>query len=176
MSTHRTDGTPGNDVVKTSAATDVLIVGIGNDYRSDDSAGLRVVRAIQSIGEPGTRIAEASGEGTVLLDLLKNAHNVIVVDAVTSGNVPGTIMRYDLLKETLPAVFFRTSTHAFGIAEAVGLARTFNSTPDHLLLFGIEGKRFEAGTELSREVGEAIPSVVQAILNDIRQFRTIAER
>ena len=161
--------------MKTPAMSDVLIVGIGNDYRSDDAAGLRVVRAIRSIGEPGTRVAEASGEGAALLDLLTNTRNVIVVDAVCSGTTPGTVMRYDLRTETLPAVFFRTSTHAFGIIEAVGLARTFNSTPDHLILFGIEGKNFDAGTELSAEVGGVIPSVVEAVLEDVRTFPTIVK-
>jgi hydrogenase maturation protease len=154
---------------------EVLVIGIGNDYRCDDAAGLWAARALQKIGKPGTRITEASGDGTALLDLLRQARDVIVVDAVSSGTSPGTILRYDLRSGPPPALFSRTSTHAFGIAEAVELARTFNSLPERLILFGIEGKWFGAGTELSEEVSNAIPLIVQSVLKELASFQSAGE-
>jgi hydrogenase maturation protease len=154
---------------------DVLVIGVGNDYRGDDAAGLEVVRAIQGVGEEHVTTIVAGGDGTALMDLWNNAQNVILVDAVCSGKPPGTTVRYDLRKEALPARFFRTSTHAFGIAEAVALARAFKSMPDRLILFGIEGREFRAGQELSRQVREAIPPVVDSILCEVRHIRQRGE-
>lgn len=123
----------------------VLVIGIGNEYRGDDSVGLRIARKLAAKSIPNVEVIEESGEGASLLEAWKGAQTVLLVDAVSSNAEPGAIHRFDAHAENIPRKFFHYSTHAFSVAEAVELARTMNQLPPRLIVFGIEGKNFQAG-------------------------------
>ena len=101
-----------------------LLIGVGNPFRGDDGVGSVVIRRLRGQKLPGFTIMEETGDGAELLDAWKGAPAVILVDAVQSGAAPGTIHRIDATTEKLPKWFSHCSTHAFGVAEAIELART----------------------------------------------------
>lgn len=148
----------------------ILIIGIGNDYRSDDAVGLVVARALQSRKLPHVSILEATGEGTALLETWKGANNVILIDAVTSQAPAGTIHQLDVHDRPLLPALFALSTHAFGVAEAVELARALGNLPPRLVVYGIEARRFVAGTVLSPEVERAAHAAVEGIARLIESW------
>jgi len=80
---------------------------------------------------------------------------VIIIDATMSGEAPGTIHRFDASAQPIPKSSFRCSTHAFGVAEAIDLARALGNIPQRLMVYGIEGKNFAAVVGLSAEVEKA---------------------
>jgi hypothetical protein len=47
---------------------------------------------------------------------------------------------------------FPCSRHAFGVREAVELARAMNRLPRSLMIYGIEGRQFSFGAPFSQEV------------------------
>lgn len=145
-----------------------LVIGIGNFCRGDDSVGRIVVRQIKRRKLPFLRVIEHEGEGTSLMELWKGGGHVIVVDAVSSGGVTGTIHRFDALLQSLPGQFFNLSTHAFGFVEAVELARVLKQLPARLMVFGIEGNQFKMGAKLSIGVREAVPHVVDCVVEEAR--------
>ncbi len=98
------------------------------------------------------------------MDSWKEHDRVCVVDAVSSGASPGSIHRMNASKEPIPSKFFSCSTHDFGVAEAIELARTLGQLPKQLQLFGVEGKNFQPGEMLSSEVERAMALVVDEIL------------
>src|ERR1039457_2451863 len=63
---------------------------------------------------------------------------------------------------------YRCSTHAFGVAEAVQLARVLERLPRRLLIYGIEGRRFDLGSAPSVEVVEASDRVALALAGGAR--------
>ena len=97
----------------------------------------------------------------------KDAAAVILVDALQSGQTPGTISRFNALEQRLPAEISRHSTHALGIMETIELARIINWLPPSLIFYGIEGKNFQAGFGLSPEVEASVGKAVDCILGDI---------
>jgi len=99
----------------------------------------------------------------------KGANAVIVIDAASSDGGPGTIHCIDARTQHIPKDLFRYSTHRFSVGEAVELARVMNQLPGHMVLYGIEGGSFEAGTALSRSVEEAVPKVIELVLKQIRR-------
>lgn len=141
----------------------ILIIGIGNDYRSDDAVGLVVVRALQARKLSGASILEATGEGIALMEVWKGSNAVILVDAVTSGAPAGTIHQLDAQTSPISPDFFALSTHAFGVAEAIELARVLGNLPARLMIYGIESKHFVAGLSLSHEVERAAYATVEGI-------------
>jgi hydrogenase maturation protease len=149
----------------------ILVIGVGNEYRSDDAVGLVVARRLRQLSLGNVTVIEESGEGTDLMESWKGADTVIIVDAASSGAKPGTIHRIDARAQRIPTGLLRYSTHAFSVGEAVELARAMNRLPPRMVVFGIEGERFDEGTVLSRAVQGSVDIVVDLVL---RQLRTAA--
>ncbi len=148
----------------------LLLIGIGNDYRSDDGVGLAAIRVLKTREHPDTQFGENSGDGADLMEIWKHASMVIIIDAVSSGAQPGTIYRFDALAQPIPAEISLHSTHAFGIAEALGLAQALNQLPPRLIVYAIEGRNFNAGVGLSPEVAEAMQEVVEQVTHEVQDY------
>ncbi len=58
---------------------------------------------------------------------------------------------------------YQTSTHGFGVAQAIELARALNQLPKHLRIYGIEGRQFEIGAPVSPEVLAAVECLAQKL-------------
>ena len=147
--------------------SETRVIGMGNAFRGDDGVGLIVAQRLRELALPDMTVLEQSGESAALVESWGDAGRVIVVDAVSSGGEPGTIHRFEAAGQPLPALFSGSSTHAFGLAEAVELARQLDRLPPSLVIYGVEGKSFTPGEGLSPEVEAAVPGVIQQITQDI---------
>src|SRR5690349_16969157 len=107
-----------------SGLVPILVIGVGNDYRSDDGVGLAVLRALKTQQLPETLCLESDGDGTTLMETWSNGSRVILIDAVSSGAQPGMVYRFDALTQSIPTSYSFPSTHAFGVVEALQLACT----------------------------------------------------
>jgi hydrogenase maturation protease len=143
------------------------VIGIGNRWRSDDAAGLEVVACLRGSLPEEVELLEREGEPTSLIDAWSGAGAVWVADAVSSGAPPGTLHRLDAAERELPSEVFRTSTHHFGLAEAVELARAVGSLPPRLVVFGIEAGRLELGDTLTAEVADAVRRAADAVREEV---------
>ncbi len=137
------------------------MIGVGNDLRGDDAAGLEVARRTQV--PPAVRVHEHEGEAVDLLDLWRDVDAVVLVDTIRSGAPAGTIHRIDASMEPIPSPLRRASSHTIGVAEAIELGRTLDVLPDRVVVYGVEGTRFAAGSEMSPEVRAAIPELARAV-------------
>jgi hydrogenase maturation protease len=138
----------------------VLIIGIGNPDRGDDAAGILVVRRLQ---QRGINAVEHTGATLNLLEVWAASNHVIVVDAVVSGAAPGSIQVWDPWEVSLKSAVFRVSTHEFGLADTIELARALKRLPSWMKIYGIEATRFEAGTQPAQEVVLATEQVAEEI-------------
>lgn len=145
----------------------VLVIGVGNEYRGDDAVGLIAARLLMKRALDGIDVCERSGEGAELMDTWKGVERAVLIDAVSSGGRPGEIYKFEAHSQSIPVKFFRYSTHAFSVAEAVELSRALGELPTNLIVYGIEGGRFDAGATLLPEVEEAAREVVERILRDL---------
>jgi hydrogenase maturation protease len=137
----------------------VMVIGVGNAWRGDDAAGLLVARRLRGAVEA----REHEGDCTGLVEAWTGAGHVVVVDAAASGAPPGTVRRFDALLAPLPARSLRSSTHAFGVADAVELARALGRLPARLEVCAIEGADFAAGAALTPEVAAAVDELASAL-------------
>jgi hydrogenase maturation protease len=138
----------------------VKVIGCGHPDRGDDAAGVLVARRLREWGIE-TR------DATALLEAWAPDDVVIVVDATVTGERPGTVRVWDG-KELPASMPCRTSTHGFGVAEAIGLAKALDRLPKRLQVYGIEGKRFALGDGVSPEVAGAVEVVAARIARDVR--------
>jgi hydrogenase maturation protease len=152
----------------------LIVIGVGNPYRRDDAVGLLIARRVRDAVPASVAVLEESGEGAALMEAWRGAEIVVLCDAVRSGAEPGTIHRLEAARQPIPSGFFRYSTHAFSVAEAVEMARALGQLPPHLLIFGIEGADFAAGTELSPAVEAAAHTVIREVLAVVHDHLAVA--
>jgi hydrogenase maturation protease len=145
---------------------DALVIGLGNDLRGDDAAGLHAVRRL---AERGVEVREEQGEAIRLLDTWEGRDAVVLVDTMRSGAPPGTLRRLDASAQPLPAQLRgSSSTHMVALAEAIELARTLGRLPRRVVVHAVEGAQFAAGAGLSAPVAEAVPALADAVLAEVR--------
>jgi hydrogenase maturation protease len=141
-----------------------VVIGVGNAWAGDDAAGLLVARIVRERAPSGLAVIEHEGEPTALLDEWQDAALAIVVDATSGGGRPGEVRVMDATAAPLPAGFTGTSTHAFGLAEAIELGRALGRLPGRLVVVGVEGSRFDAGAEPGAEVAAALEQAADQVL------------
>src|SRR3990172_1316504 len=146
----------------------VLVMGIGNELRGDDAAGLLVARGLLSEKVLSfVTILEMAGDGASFMARWKNVDRLILVDAITAGLPPGSVIRMDARKELVPASLFATSSHSFGLAQALAISLALNELPPCVTLFGIQAKSFQVGADLSPEVQKAVRETSDAIRSEL---------
>ena len=137
----------------------------GNRSRGDDGAGPAVARAVRARGLPAR---EHTGEVSALVEALSGLEAVVVVDALCTGGAAGTVLRFDASAEPLPVGLGRaSSTHALGVAEGIELARAMGSLPARVVVYGIEGARWELGDDLSPEIEAAVSVVADRVRDEV---------
>jgi hydrogenase maturation protease len=195
-----------------SESNEVLIIGMGNEFRSDDAAGLLAARwladrfsekespgvksnlsnqaiypielADRRVGSRpcanqallwrnSVKVLELAGDATRLLEVWRDVGKVIIIDAVSSGAAPGTVHRVQLGELGELGELATLSTHGFGLAQAVRFAAALRELPPQLFVYGIEGRSFDLGTEVSPEVARAVDLVVESILEEVGCTSTV---
>ncbi len=147
-----------------ATASGVLVIGIGNRFRRDDGVGPVVA---DRLAGHGIETVELSGDGTELMEAWAGGDHVILVDAARSGAVAGTVHHLNANSSEIPSGLFHYSSHQFSVAEAIEMARILGRLPPRMVVYGIEGKDFSYGEELSPEVSGALDAVTQAILSEV---------
>ena len=145
-----------------------IVVGIGNPDRGDDAVGHVVASLLQSTGTPDIPITLLNGEGAGIVAALEGADAAWLVDACRSGASPGRIHRIDCTADKVPPCG-SISSHDFGLAEAIELARALGTLPQHCILYAIEAADFTLGAPLSPEVMAVAHTVAERIREELTQ-------
>lgn len=153
-----------------SAAVRVLCVG---SPFGDDAIGLRAAPLLEREFDPRkVGVSCHDRPGVRLLESLEGARKVVLVDGVKSGAAPGSLHRLE--GEAIYRQLARhTSTHGFGLAEAIALAVRLGYAPDDLVLHGVEIDSTEADAGMSAAVEAALPRLVAAVRAEVVEGSTV---
>lgn len=155
----------------------VLVLGVGNVLMRDEALG---VRAVEELGRrfrfpQDVELLDGGTSGIELLSYIRDRNYLIVIDAVKSGNPPGTIVRIE--GEDVPAKFMtKISPHQLGIADLLATATISGHLPEKIVLFGIEPKAVELGLGLSDEVKASFERLIDVVLKELQDAGCAAER
>ena len=144
-----------------------LILGIGNLLLCDEGVGVHLARALQQERLPENVVI--LDVGTAFLDALPEielADRIIMVDAMEAGHAPGTVYRIpfeDCAKRDMLA-----SLHGFDLSRTLFMAGR-ETTPEAVVI-GIEPARIDWGVELSPEVQEMFPALIEAVKTEIARI------
>jgi hydrogenase maturation protease len=146
----------------------VVVIGVGSEFRRDDAAGPRALAALRGRVPACAELLVSDGEPTALIEAWDGAPLAVVVDAVRAEPArPGRLHRLELRGHGIGRVQ-PTSTHGFGLDQAVGLARALGRMPERLVVHAVEAGDLSQGTGLTPEVAAAIGPLAAAVLRDVR--------
>ena len=146
----------------------VLVLGLGNILLSDEGVGVRVVEALQARFRipDGVDVVDGGTSGMDMLDTIDGRDHLIVIDAVSTGAAPSTVVR--LTDEDVPA-FFRTkiSPHQLGLSDVLAALTILDSAPAAITLIGIVPVALDLGLELSPTIAARLDDLVDMVRTDL---------
>jgi hydrogenase maturation protease len=116
-----------------------LILGLGNEILTDDGIGLKIVSDLQKTNtEPGLDFRTSALGGLELLDIIRDYDEVIIVDAMKTGQVPpGTVQTF--VPEDFRDTLHLSNLHDIGFLTALELGkRTGLEIPCSIRIIGVE--------------------------------------
>lgn len=138
-----------------------LYLGIGNDWRGDDRLAWVIIDTLKKDFSERADFEKSRADAMQLLELWKGYEDVILIDAVHSGQKAGTLLELNLLTDTVPSFLNPSSSHELGIAEAIELGRSLKRLPSQLRFYGIEIGQVTHGQELSQEVERSCQQLIE---------------
>jgi hydrogenase maturation protease len=141
-----------------------FVVGIGNVLLRDEGIGCHVVHALERVPLPDVEIIDG-GTCPDVLELLEDTDKLVIVDAVKGGGVPGQIYRFhpeDITLEQKPVL----SLHDTSLIDSLKLMQLWHNIGE-VVIVGVEPRDLSWGLELSPELQEKMPRIIDAILEEL---------
>jgi hydrogenase maturation protease len=147
----------------TGAGPKVLVLCLGNPDRGDDGIGAAIAEALAGRLPEGVALVARSGDMMTTIEDWAGIDALVCVDAAAPMGVPGRIHRIDLRTEELPRDMAFLSSHAFGLGDAIALARILGLAPHDIIVYAIEGTEFQGGAPMTAPVRAAIAPAADQI-------------
>ena len=141
-----------------------FVLGIGNVLLKDEGIGCHVAHALAGIPLPDVKIIDG-GTCPDVVQFLEDADKLVIVDAVKGGGMPGQIYRFHLEDITLEQKPF-LSLHDVGLVDSLMLMQLWHKTGEAVVI-GVEPRDINWGLELSPELQEKMPQIIDAILSEL---------
>lgn len=148
----------------------IALLGLGNLMRTDDAVGMLTLRRLEECGQlpPEVRVIEGGTLGLDLLDSLRGISHLLVLDAVDTDATPGSLKRFEGQEvDDLP---ISKSVHLLGFSDLIGALRLIDAAPAEVVLLGVQPASTDWGTVLTPEVEPARHALMQAALEQLRQW------
>jgi hydrogenase maturation protease len=146
-------------------------MGVGSILMTDEGIGIRAVEEIQRRYRfpANVEVLDGGTSGIELLSYISGRDYLIIIDAIKSGNPPGTVLKVE--GEDVPARFrTRISPHQLGISDLLAAATLTDEIPKQLVLFGIEPKEIVLGIGLSEEVRSSLDRLIQVVVDELKRI------
>lgn len=146
----------------------VLVLGMGNLLLEDEGLGVRALEILQQRYEipPEVELLDGGTTGMGLLDDISGRKHLIVLDAVQTGDPPGTLVR--LAGDDVPVYFsMRISPHQLGLSDVLATLELSGEKPAEVVVLGLVPQSLEMSLELSELIRGKLDGLVQAALEEL---------
>lgn len=145
-----------------------VVLGIGNLLLKDEGLGIHVASRMMEMHLPqNVEVVDGATAIWDVVSLADSADRLIIVDAVRGGGAPGTIYRLSLddiaVDEKEPL-----SLHHIGLPQMLDVCSLIGRKPLTVII-GVEPKEVDFALELSPEVEEKVPQIIELILAEIEK-------
>lgn len=154
-----------------------LVLGVGNVLMQDEGIGVRIVEELlrrYRFGED-VHVLDGGTAGIELLRYIDGVEHLIIIDAISAGKEPGTVMRVE--GPDVPATFeTKITPHQLGLSDLLATAKLTDVIPPYLVLFGVEPKTMEMGLEFSPEVLGSLDKLCGHVVEELKDLGYVVEK
>ena len=148
-----------------------LVLGLGNIIMRDEGLGVRACeRLTQRYRLPDdVTVLDGGTLGLDLLPYLEGVTDLLIIDAVSAGAPPGSLVRLE--NEQIPQTLaLKTSMHQVGLQELLAVMALRGQTPPRVVLWGMEPLILEPGLDLSEPVLANLDTLVASVVAELRSW------
>jgi hydrogenase maturation protease len=135
----------------------ILVIGYGNELRSDDGVGLKAAAAIAGLQLPGVNTIACHQLMPELAEPIAAARAVIFVDAACDSDNGVQVRMIE------PLVTVRTLAHTGSPQSLLDLARELFGRCPPAWMISIPAFTFDFGEQLSPQAGKGLASAIEEI-------------
>jgi hydrogenase maturation protease len=142
--------------------------------RTDDAFGMLAIERLAKDKRlpEAVHVIEGGILGLDLLNSLRDITHVLAIDAVETGDPPGTVVRFANIElDNLP---ISKSVHLLGFSDLLGVLKLLDAAPTETVLLGVQPESTEWGTELTPKVAAAMDEIVELAFEQIDQWMNAA--
>lgn len=145
-----------------------VIIGMGNPLLTDDGVGSVVAHAVAGqVNSDQLTVLELHTGGMRLMEAMAGYRRAVVVDAMVSGALPGTVMRFDTKNFVTTKNSYSSHDTDFATAMIVGNLLGV-ALPEQVCFWGIEAAECGLfGVSLTPAVAAAVPEAVAQIVAEL---------
>jgi hydrogenase maturation protease len=146
----------------------VLVLGVGNILLQDEGLGVHALRRLAERYHlpPGVEAVDGGVQGLDLLPMVEDTQSLLIIDAIHTGQAPGTIVRLE--GQAIPtALALKMSMHQMGIQELLGLGSLRGTLPARVVLWGMQPGAMDWGLELTPAVAAGLNGLVEAVAGEL---------
>jgi hydrogenase maturation protease len=146
----------------------VLLLGMGNILLEDEGLGIRALEVLQRdyVFPPGVELLDGGTTGMGLLDDIGGREHLLVLDAVQTGEPPGTLVT--MHGDEVPVYFgIRVTPHQLGLADVLATLELSGEQPGSVTVLGLVPESLELTLELSGLIRSRLGSLVEAAVAEL---------
>jgi len=104
-----------------------------------------------------------------LLDLISRRKHLLVLDAVQTGDPPGTLVKMD--DQDVPVYFgLRVTPHQLGLSDVLASLKLNEEQPDQVTVLGLVPVSLEMSLELSVDINARLDHLTEAVADELREL------
>ncbi|MCP4076588.1 MAG: HyaD/HybD family hydrogenase maturation endopeptidase [Gammaproteobacteria bacterium] len=159
------------------ASKNILIIGMGNVLMQDEGVGVRAVEELENryIIPGEVTVIDGGTTGMGLYEPIRNCDQLIVADAINTGDAYGTLVR--IANDDVPA-FFQTklSNHQLGLSDLLALLTLKAEVPRHVAIIGMVPHSLENKLGLTTEAEAGLDAMVKKLVNELADLGVVLEQ
>lgn len=154
-----------------NAEKPVLVLGLGNILLQDEGVGVRVVQHLHQTYRfpPEVEVMDGGTAGMALYEHIIDRSHLIVVDAVNTGDPPGTLV--SLEQDAVPFYFStKVSPHQMALSDILAALQIVGHTLPEIVLLGIVPVTLTTGIGLSDPVSKQLDTLVDMTVERLQRI------
>jgi hydrogenase maturation protease len=144
---------------------------MGNILLEDEGLGIRALEVLQRDYEwpSGVELLDGGTTGMGLLDDISGREHLLVLDAVQTGEPPGTLVT--MRGDEVPVYFgIRVTPHQLGLSDVLATLELSGEQPGSVTVLGLVPHSLEMSLELSRPIQARLGSLVEAAVGELARI------
>jgi len=151
-----------------SSPSPVLVLGMGNILLEDEGLGIHALQLLRQryVVPPEVEFLDGGTSGMALIDQISGRKHLLVLDAVQTGDPPGTLVK--MSDQDVPVYFgLRVTPHQLGLSDVLASLNLTDEQPGSVTVIGLVPQSLEMSLDLTDHIRHSLDYLVEAAASEL---------